>query len=82
MIWNVLRQISPAAWVAIAIVVGQGLIAIVFLRILKTFGVYAESLLYTHQQNLEIRKNLARQENDIATREILRRRSLSDEESA
>lgn len=79
---NVLREISPAAWVAIAIVCGQGLIAVVFLRILKTFGVYAESLLYTHQQNLEIRKNLAQQENDIAAREILRKYTPPNKEIA
>jgi hypothetical protein len=69
-------------WVAITIVLGQGLIAVVFLRILKTFGVYAESLLYTHQQNLEIRKNLAQQENDIAAREILRKYTSPNKEIA
>lgn len=67
--------------IVVSIVISQGIIALVLLRIMKTFGVYAESLLYTHQQNLAIRQNLALQETDIATREVLRRSKL-DEESA
>ena len=59
--------------VAVAIVLGQALIAIVLLKVMRTFGIYAESLLYTHQQNIEIRKHLAEQQNDIAMQEILRR---------
>ena len=68
-------------WVAATIVLGQGFIAIVLWKIMKTFGIYAESLLYTHQQNLEIRKNLASQEADIAAREVLRRSTLEREEA-
>lgn len=61
-------------WVAVTIVIGQGVIALVLWKVMKTFGIYAESLLYTHQQNLEIRKNLAMQESEIAIREITRKR--------
>lgn len=67
--------------VAVTIVIGQALIAVVLWKIMKTFGIYAESLLYTHQQNLEIRKNLATQENEIATRELLRRSKLNEREA-
>lgn len=67
--------------VAVTIVIGQALIAVVLWKIMKTFGIYAESLLYTHQQNLEIRKNLATQEAEIAAREILRRSDLKREEA-
>lgn len=63
------------------IVIGQGIIAVILWKVMRTFGIYAESLLYTHQQNLEIRRNLASQENDIAAREALRR-STPKEESA
>lgn len=59
--------------VAVAIVIGQALIAVVLWKVMKTFGIYAESLLYTHQQNLEIRKNLAVQENEITIREVTRK---------
>lgn len=62
-----------------AIVIGQGIIALVLWKVMRTFGIYAESLLYTHQQNLEIRKNIATLENDIASREILRRSKLKEE---
>lgn len=68
--------------VAVVIVLGQGLIAVVLWRVMKTFGVYAESLLYTHQQNLEIRLKLAEQENDIAAREVLRKYPLPKTETA
>lgn len=67
--------------VAVTIVIGQGLIAFVLWKVMKTFGIYAESLLYTHQQNLEIRKNLASQENDVAAREVIRRSQLKREEA-
>lgn len=67
--------------VAVTIVIGQALIAVVLWKIMKTFGIYAESLLYTHQQNLEIRKNLATQEAEIAAREILRRTEPQREEA-
>lgn len=60
--------------VAVAFVIGEALIAVVLWKVMKTFGIYAESLLYTHQQNLEIRKNLAIQENEITIREITRKR--------
>ena len=60
-------------WVAALLLVGQGLIAIVLLRIMTTFGVYAESLLATHHQNVEIRKNLAIQENEHSIDHILKR---------
>jgi hypothetical protein len=65
--------------IVVSIVISQGIIALVLLRIMKTFGVYAESLLYTHQQNLAIRQNLATQESDIAAREVLRRSKLDEE---
>lgn len=68
--------------VAVAIVIGQGLIAVVLWKVMRTFGIYAESLLYTHHQNLEIRKNLAMQENDVASREVLRKYPLPKEELA
>lgn len=55
------------------IVIGQGVIALILWKVMKTFGIYAESLLYTHQQNLEIRKNMAIAENEMAAAEILRR---------
>lgn len=64
-----------------SLVISQGILALVLLRIMKTFGVYAESLRYTHQQILAIRQNLAMQENEIAVREALRR-TTPDEEIA
>ena len=68
--------------VAVAIVLGQMLIALVLWKVMRTFGIYAESLLYTHHQNLEIRKNMATQENDIAAREVLKKYPLPKEEQA
>lgn len=68
--------------VAVAFLLGQGLIALVLLKVMKTFGVYAESLLYTHQQNLQIRINLAKMENDLAVREALAKYPLPKEERA
>lgn len=60
-------------WVAASLLVGQGLIAAVLLRIMKTFGIYAETLLATHRQNVEIRKNLAIQDNERTIDHILER---------
>ena len=68
--------------VAVAMLIGQGLIALVLWKVMKTFGVYAESLLYTHQQNLQIRQHLAEQENDIAAREALKKYPLPKQENA
>lgn len=65
----------------VAILVGQGLIAIALILVVHTFGVYTEQLRKTHQENLQIRQNLAVQENEIAVREALRRSTL-DKESA
>lgn len=66
-------------WVAVSLIIAQGLIVIVLLRIMRTFGVYAETLLSTHRQNLKIRENLAIQENDYATREILHTHRRKDD---
>jgi Tfp pilus assembly protein PilO len=63
----------------IAILIGQGLIAIALLLIVHTFGVYTEQLRKTHQENLQIRQNLAEQQNDIAVREALRRSTIDEE---
>jgi hypothetical protein len=47
-------------WAAVAIVLGQGLILAVGLRVVRTFGAYTEVLLQTHQENLLIQAdNLA-----------------------
>jgi hypothetical protein len=47
-------------WAAIAIVLGQGLILSIGLRVVRTFGAYTEVLLQTHQENLLIQAdNLA-----------------------
>lgn len=68
-------------WIAVGIVLGQAIIAVVLWKVMKTFGIYAESLLYTHQQNVDIRLRLAQQENDRAAIEALRR-TTSNEETA
>lgn len=59
-------------WIAFGIVVGQGIIAIILLRVMKTFGVYAETLIAAQKQNLEIRRNLAIQQNEMVIQEILK----------
>lgn len=69
-------------WVAVGIVLGQAIVAVVLWKVMKTFGIYAESLLYTHQQNIDIRLRLAQQENDHAAREALRKYPLPKEERA
>lgn len=65
----------------VAILVGQGLIAIALISVVHTFGVYTEQLRKTHQENLRIRQNLAEQENEIAVREALRRSTLDEEKA-
>lgn len=63
-------------WIVAGIVVGQALIGVVLWRVMNTFRVYAESLLSTNQQNIDIRLRLAKQDSNIAylAREILRGR--------
>jgi hypothetical protein len=58
-------------WIAGILLIGQGLVAFTLLRITRTFGVYAEKLLATHYQNVQIRKNLAIQENEEAITYIM-----------
>lgn len=58
-------------WVAIALLVGQGIFLLIGWKMVKRFGDYVDVLLTAHHQTLKIRENLAIQENDLATREIL-----------
>lgn len=69
-------------WIAVGIVLGQAIIALVLWKVMKTFGIYAESLLYTHHQNVDIRLRLAQQENDRAAIEALRKQPSPEEETA
>lgn len=56
--------------IAGAIVIGQGILLLIAIRLLRTFGVYAEMLMETHKQNIQIRLNLATQENEMAIRQM------------
>lgn len=60
-------------WIALGLFIGQGVIAVVLLKALKTFGVYAENLIATQRQNLLIRRNLAIQQNEYIIDVILKR---------
>lgn len=60
-------------WIAFGLFIGQGVIAVVLLKALKTFGVYAENLIATQRQNLLIRRNLAIQQNEYIIDVILKR---------
>lgn len=45
------------------LLVGQGVLLLVAIRVMRTFGIYAEMIVKTHKQNLVIRENLALQQN-------------------
>lgn len=53
-------------WLAAILLIGQALVALTLLRITRTFGIYAERLMSTHAENVELRKNLAIQQNEEA----------------
>lgn len=57
---------------AVALVVGQGIIAIALLLVRRSFGQYSEILMAAQRQNLEIRRNLAIQQNEMVIQEILK----------
>lgn len=54
-----------------AIVIGQGILLLVAIRVMRTFGAYAEMIVTAHQSNLLLRQKLAVQENELAIREVL-----------
>lgn len=65
-------------WVAVALLVGQGIFLLIARSFLKAFGKYMEVLVSTQQQNIDIRKNMAIQENDRAAMEALHHRRHDD----
>lgn len=65
-------------WVAVCLLVGQGIFLLIARQILKAFGVYVATLLSTQQTNLDIRRNMAIQENDRAALAILHNRRHDD----
>lgn len=60
-------------WIIAILLIGQGLLAITLVKVVRTLGVYTERLTLTHQQNLQMRQNLATIENEIAIRAMLHR---------
>ena len=60
-------------WVAVSLLLGQGVFLIVAFYILRAFGVYVETMLSTQRQNLKIRENMAIMENDVAVAHLHRR---------
>lgn len=65
-------------WVAVCLLVGQGIFLLIARQILKAFGVYVATLLSTQQTNLDIRRNMAIQENDRAALAVLHSRRHDD----
>lgn len=65
-------------WVAVCLLVGQGIFLLLARRMLKAFGVYVETLLETQRTNIDIRKRIAIQENDRAASAVLHRRRHDD----
>ena len=61
-------------WVAISIIVILGVFLIVLLAILHTFGVYVKLITNTLASTVELRRNIAEQENGRAIDYIMRRR--------
>lgn len=67
-----------AQWAAISIVVILGVFLIVLLVILQTFSVFVKVLTTAHQQTLDLRWNIAKQENDRAALAALHHRRKDD----
>lgn len=67
-----------APWVAISIIVVLGVFLIVLLVILHTFGVYVKLLTTAHRETIDLRLNMAKQENDRAALAILHSRRHDD----
>lgn len=65
-------------WVAACLLIGQGIFLLVAVRILKAFGVYVDVLLATQAKNIDIRRNMALQENDRAALDVLHHRRRDD----
>ena len=65
-------------WIAVCLLVGQGIFLIIARQIHKAFGVYVETLLETQHMNINIRKNMAIQENDRAALAVLHNRRYDD----
>lgn len=55
-------------WVAGILLIGQTLLVLTLIRVVRTFGVYTDRLLATHYQNVHLRKNIAIQQNEEAIR--------------
>jgi len=60
-------------WVAIAILICQGVLLLIARNMVKKFGDFVDVVVLAQRQNLKIRENMAIQENDYAIAHMHRR---------
>ena len=53
------------------LLIGQGVIVLALLRVVRTFGIYTERLVKTHDQNVILRYNIAAQQSEDAIRYLV-----------